>query len=293
MTIVATMEEFEALTPGTIITVNGNNNLWERTEAGWSKDGVSLESIHFTGDVNNKRVNLGAAPEAGQVWDSATWTHILLELDGDHWWYARFNKSGRFSTLGRFTSIPGSLTPPSEHPEWYANANAMARTMLTLRQKHDMAAEASLMHSAALSKMRAEVQPLLQRAVDAYPDFLTHANEFLESNNMDACQVEVLVSVQARVQKYVAVPVDSLRPLVPEGAEVKTGSTTLASFEIPLEVKVRRPMGQCACPLVTRRTLLTRLTEMGERDLYDYSILSRSCPNDPVAEAEPVEDLAF
>lgn len=286
---VTTMGEFEALTSGTVITVNGNNNVWERTEAGWSKDGVTLESVHFTGDVKQMHVHVGAAPEVGQMWDNSDapslgYKCILLERDGDEWWCLRFTMANEFSALRKVpATIPGRLVPPSERPEWYANAYAMGLVMLSLRKERDQIVEAHNKSFTDLSKIRTEVQPALQRMVDSYPDLLPHANEFLTANGMSPCNVEVPVSIKARVQKYITVPSESMASLVPEGATA-SASQTLATFEMPMEFKVRGVAGECACALVTRRMVVNRVREMGHGDLYDSSILSRSCPNDPVPE---------
>lgn len=284
MTSITTMEEFEALDLGTIISVGGTGLTYEKVEAGWSRNGVTLDGLHFSGEVAEQRVMVGVRPQAGQVWSdegAPNWgySHLLVQQDAtnrDQWWAIRMYE-GQFNSIRRITVIPGKVL--TENPPWYQMAWSMARNLVALQIAQDNYATQARDAVTGLTRLRSNMQSGLHSLVGAHAEVRAEVNALLTANEMVQAPEMVPVTAKVRVRQYVRVPIETVGSLLNvEGAVMVDTQESLATFTLDLTRQVQTVGGQCACSGFQRQQARAMLTEAGQ-SIYDVSIISRSCPN--------------
>jgi hypothetical protein len=146
---IATMEELEALAPGTTVKVTSRriaDRVFTRTKDGFEFDGTTVEPRFFAGHVAAGQVVDFAKgdPEPGDLYVSGRRRYVILSVTDPAVWMMQFTDTGGYhSTLSRsLEQVRGfSWTKESRKPEWYPVAYPLAVQMRAVEVENQRVAE--------------------------------------------------------------------------------------------------------------------------------------------------------
>lgn len=312
---ISTMDELEAVPVGTVIQVGSTSqrraqNVWERVEGGFTRNGLTLPPRAFGVEVQNSQIrsSQGAVEVAiGAIWhrdDTAWWNVVVARATPDQgggWWCVRFSSDGVFDRIHPLTEIPGR--PLTVVPNWFQAALSTGTALHSMMVSRDSAQATGQQYRASLiaaQNERNEAQAAAEQQVNTYKDRLSEAlmaycteNKvkpddplavIMRDNGLRAPQATVPVKMRLNIIDQRTLTPDQLREqFAPEGAGEYRGGNGSGTFYVYYSLTVTVPTlidgDGCACRMATRDGILAAVREVIDRTPYSYEITARHCTN--------------
>lgn len=246
---IASMEELEALAPGSSVKVTNRrlgSKTFVRTEAGFELDGAVVEPQWFTGHVAAGQVTdfTTSDPETGDLYVNGARWYLIVAVEGETVWIMQFRRDGAYqSTVGRTLAACRELTwtrkRPEERPDWYQTVYPMAVRMWAIE---------------------AETQRVAAQWNEAQRELGTATQTLARMREARAAQIQVVATGVTRM------PLEKAAGQVPDHVTVVD---VLASWRREFTVTTEPATG-CLCGTISREQVIGLLGIEGQSEHADF-----------------------
>ncbi len=245
---ISTMEELEALAPGTSVKVTGRRlgeRIFERTRTGFAANGVEVEPRFFAGHVEaGQVVNFSHGdPEPGDHYVAGVHRYVIVSVTDDGVTIMQFSR-GRWQNMIRrpMTETRGftwTRVAPEQRPEWHDMAYALG---------------------AQMSGVQAESARVAQQWNEAQRELGQMRVDLARMRETRAAQIQVVATGVTRL------PVDKAAGHVPEDTTVVD---VVASWRREFTV-TSEPATGCQCGTISREQVIGLLGISGQSEHADF-----------------------